>query len=375
MTVQIRDSSAITLLQSVPHQVGYRPHESLVLVPISGRETCGVLRIDLPRVADTDRCASTAVAYVRRIPQADDVIIIVYTDAPALDGSGVAYEALAAAVIDRADDLGLRVTGEFCVGADGWTSYRDPKLRALDEIDDGCSPPARGPRDGTEVPRSGAADRQEVARCSAALNALPSDALTWLRPGPRVPSGDIEVDLELEAFASDPHALFEAAVAEPRAVPPARAALWLWVLACPAMRDVVLTQWVGDTAEARRTHAWQESWLSGASNQPDFPVRLAGDGSRPDAERVRRAREFVRALAGRAPHAQLSACLAVCGWLSWALGSSSLAAEFAERATELSPQATFPALILEMTNAGVLPGWAFDPEGQPLAAPWLLANV
>ncbi|MGO1839453.1 MAG: DUF4192 family protein [Candidatus Microbacterium stercoravium] len=375
MTVQIRDSSAITLLRSVPRQVGYRPRESLVLVPISGRETCGVLRIDLPRTVDLDRCASAAVACVRRIPQADALIIIVYTDAPALDGSGVAYEALTAAVIDRADDLGLRVTGEFCIGADGWTSYRDPKLRALDEIEDGGDPPARNAREGTEVPRSNAADRREVARCTAALNALSTDALAWLRPGPRRSTGHSELDLELEAFATDPHALFEAALADPRTVPPARAALWLWVLTCPAMRDVVLTQWVGDATEARRTHAWQEAWLAGVSDQPDFPVRLAGDGPRPDAERVHRAREFVRAFAGRAPTPQLSACLAVCGWLSWALGSSSLAAEFAERAIELTPRATFPALILEMTDAGVLPGWAFDPDGQPLTAPWLLANV
>jgi len=375
MSVQIKDSSAIALLRSVPHQVGYRPRESLVLVPVSGRETCGVLRIDLPPAADIDRCASTVVGYVRRIPRADDVIIIVYTDGPALDGAGVAYEELAAAVIDRAEDLGLRVTGEVCIGADGWTTYRDPRLRPLDEIDDGSAPPARGPREGTEVPRSDAADRREVARCTATLNALSGDALTRLRPGPHPPSGDVDIDRELEAFAADPYALFETALAESRAVSPARAALWLWVLACPAMRDVVLTQWVGDTGEARRTHAWQEAWLAGLSDRPDFPVRLAGDGARPASDRVRRAREFVRALAGRAPNPRLSACLAVCGWLSWALGSSSLAAEFAERAIDASPHATFPALILEMTNAGVLPGWAFDPDGQPLSPPWLLADV
>lgn len=376
MPVQIRDSSAVHLLQSVPLQVGYRPRESLVLIPIVRQTTNGVLRVDLPGPGHIDRCATVAVGCLRPMPDVDDAIVIVYTDESALDGSGVAYEQLVTAVIDRAEAIGIRVTGEMCVGSDGWTSYRDPQLRPLDEIDCGEDLPADGPRAGAEVPRSDASDRAEVARCVTALDAMPGDALTRLRPGrPQPVAHDADIDRELAAFAADPHGVFAHAVASSGDVPPARAAMWLWILSCPAVRDVVLTQWVGDAAEARRTLAWQESWLDGETDQPDFPVRLAGDGSRPDPERVRGAREFVRALAGRAPNRHLSACLAVCGWLSWALGSSSLAAEFAGRAIELAPHATFPALILQLTDAGMLPGWAFDPNGRPLTPPWMLANV
>lgn len=375
MPVQIRDSSAVHLLQSVPKLVGYRPRESLALVPIADRTTCGVLRIDLPGTSDVARCATIAVGYLRQMPGVDAVIVLVYTDAPALDGAGVSYEDLVSAVIDRAEAIDIRVAGEICIGSDGWSSYRDPVLRSLDEIDCGEADLADGPREGAEVPRSDASDRAGVARCADALDALPGDPLTRLRPGQHPWTSDAEIDRELNAFATDPHALFAEALAGPCDLSPGRAALWLWILSCPALRDVVLTQWVGDAAEAQRTLAWQESWLAGVSDQPDFPVRLAGDGSRPDAERLRSAREFVRALAGRAPTRRLSACLAVCGWLSWALGSSSLAAEFARRAIEISPHATFPALILRMTDTGMLPGWAFDPDGRPLTPPWVLANV
>src|SRR5690606_4202551 len=156
MTITLEHASAVRLLAGLPHQLGCSPRGSLVLVPVSGRATLGALRLDLPRDDDTDQIAELAIGYLERVPDAEDLVTTIWTDGPALDGAGVAYEALALAVAERAEAAGLRVAGEYCVGDDGWTSYGRPALRPLAELAEADPDPAailaRHPREGADVP-------------------------------------------------------------------------------------------------------------------------------------------------------------------------------------------------------------------------------
>lgn len=188
------------------------------------------------------------------------------------------------------------------------------------------------------------------------------DPFRRLWEGPRSAVSTAEASAELRTFDRDPHALVEETLGDAR-LPPARAALLMWVLRCPALRDVVLTQWASDAEEARQACRWQRDWTAGARGVPDFPIRLAGEGPRPSSDRLRAALALARGLASRAPSTHLPACLAVCGWLSWALGNSTHAAEYAARAREIDPRNSFAGLITGMTDAGYLPRWAFDPAG------------
>src|SRR5699024_781147 len=129
-----------------------------------------------------------------------------------------------------------------------------------------------------------------------ALSRLPGDAFHRLADGATGTTGLADVDAHLAAFDADPYALAERLVADDTAPDAAEVALWAWVLRSPALRDVVLTQWVGDADEARMTWEWQASWLRGETRTPDFAVRIAGEGPRPDSARLERAREAVRSL-------------------------------------------------------------------------------
>ncbi|HLT67298.1 MAG TPA: DUF4192 family protein [Microbacterium sp.] len=367
MTITLEHASAVRLLAGLPHQLGCSPRGSLVLVPVSGRATLGALRLDLPRDDDTDQIAELAIGYLERVPDAEDLVTTIWTDGPALDGAGVAYEALALAVAERAEAAGLRVAGEYCVGDDGWTSYGRPALRPLAELAEADPDPAailaRHPREGADVPRAEPADREEVARQLVALEELPTDPFRRLWEGPRPEAAVAEASAELRAFDADPLGCADEAFVGGD-LEASRAALWMWILRCPALRDVMLTAWAGGTDEARRACEWQQEWVAGCAEPPDFPVRLAGEGSRPPAARLRAALAFSRALVARAPRTHIAACLAVCGWLSWALGNSTHAAEYAVRALEADERCTFAALIQTMTERGILPGWAFDPAGK-----------
>ncbi|WP_110590558.1 DUF4192 family protein [Microbacterium suaedae] len=367
MPEKIRASSPAHLLALLPHLLGYTPRESLLLVPLSKGTTCGVLRIDLPAPDDVEQVATTAVGHVCRLPEADALIAAVYTDSPLRDGAGVAYDALALAVSDRAEACGLRVVDELCVGADGWTPYPSGELRPLSEITRADPypdrPVARAQNDGVDVIRADAADRAPIARHLRTLAQLPHDAFQRHAGGDRAMTSDEALDAELAAFDADPRGFFDGAAESSDEASAARAAVWMWALHSPALRDVVFTQWTGGAEEASRACAWQRRWRAGEADEPDFPVRLAGEGSRPDSERLRAARTFVRALASRAPDTHLGVCLAVCGWLSWAVGNATHAAEYAARAIDVDPSCTLARLIAALTDEGLLPGWAYDPQG------------
>ncbi|WP_221585079.1 DUF4192 family protein [Microbacterium sp. G2-8] len=374
MTSTIRTSSAAHLLAALPHQTGFHPRESLVLVPFSGNESCGLLRIDLPRSSELEATAATAIGSVCRLPEADGIVTVVYTDGPARDGAGVTHETLVAAVAERAEACGLAVRGELCVASDAWCAYDDAVPRPLEDIAEADPRPDAdidpSQESGTALPEADpglrldiARELEEYTRTGEAVARLTRDAA---HGHPHI-SGSADIDtacaLDIAAFETAPIAFFESALDGPRPLSAAYAAQWLWILQTPALRDVALTQWAGGAAEAEEALAWQTRWHAGDSEEPDGPLRLGGEGSRPSAVRLETARRFARTLAAHAPQSHLGPCLAACAWLSWALGSSTHADAYARRALEVDPPLGLALLVRALVGEGTLPGWAYDPVG------------
>src|SRR5690606_7992251 len=252
-------------------------------------------------------------------------------------------------------------------GDDGWTSYTTPDLRPLAELAEADPDPgarlAAHPRAGAETEPADPADREEVTRQLVAFEELPTDPFRRVWEGAQSVAAVDEADAELRDFDRDPFACADEALSGGE-VSPARAALWMWILRCPALRDVMLTAWTGGLSEARRACEWQQEWVTGSKVPPDFPVRLAGEGARPDGARIDAALELCRGLVARAPSSPLAACLAVCGWLAWARGNSTHAGEYAERALAADERLSFAGLVHTLSEKGILPGWAFDPAGK-----------
>ena len=87
MTTIVKAASAAQFLALVPRMLGYRPTQSLVLIPFAGSRSLGAMRVDLPAdPASVDAAAATVLGMVCRLPEADAVVAVTYTDESFADG-------------------------------------------------------------------------------------------------------------------------------------------------------------------------------------------------------------------------------------------------------------------------------------------------
>lgn len=354
MTTVLPAPSPARFLSLLPHLAGCTPRQSLVLVPFRGTRSIGVLRLDLPRDVDLAEYAATAIGMVCRVRDADALAIVVYADTPFAADGGPAHRALVDRVRERARDCGLAVHGAHLVAADGWGSYEgDAGPRPLTEIAPAAWGDDRGDvaadqRAGATLPRIGKTARRRVAEAIKELAPLITER------GVGATSSRTSLDFLTGVFE-------DALAWDPADLHPAEAAVLTVTLATPLLRDVALTQWSADLASGQRTLDWQLRWQRGDRTAPDEPLRLAGDGPRPDPDRLRRALELTRHVAAGAPADYRAGALAGAGWISWALGNSTHAAWYVERALAHDPEHGLAGLLREILDAAHLPPWAFEP--------------
>ena len=376
MTTIIKAADAAEFLSLVPRMLGYQPTESLVMIPFAGARSLGALRFDLPGDDDSlDSIAATVLGMVCRLPEADAVAAVVYTAAGFAD-DGMPHQPLLAALERRADTCGLHTTDALCVAADGWGSRYDPALpdggRPLAELDflpvgADAVPPARGDQsDGATLPDVDLVRAERVGRALRAFDRA-VELLCGDDDAP-VPAGEASVDadrVDPTALATVCHlddlpALFEDALAwQPDDLTPYQSAMLAWCLSRPSLRDVALVQWSGTMDDGDEAFEAQLRWESGEEYPVHLAMRLWGDGDRPDVERLERALTLARHVAAEAPRTSRPGPMAMCAWLSWALGRSTHADRYAAEACAIEPEHGLGEIVRSFVHAGHLPDWAF----------------
>lgn len=374
MTTIIRAAGAAEFLALIPRLAGFRPVDSLVLVPFRGSRTLGVMRVDLPPDdAEVDSIAATLIGMVCRVREADAVALVVYTGRELRDGERLAYADLAAAIEAKADACGLRVADALCVGADAWGSYLHPEHGgslddladdALLDLPDNLRGPLGDQSTGTALPEYDDSARLAVARALAALDE--AVAAVCSATGTEDAARRDLATLDPQALAAacaleDIPALFEDALDwDPARLRPHDAATLVWCAARPALRDIALVQWCADIEEGDAALDAQLRWEDGEEYPDALASRMWGEGSRPDPTRLDAALELLRHVAALAPAELRAGPLAAAGWLSWALGRSTHAALYAEEALAVEPDHGLSGILLSMVGAGHLPDWAFE---------------
>lgn len=375
MTTIIPARSAQKFLSVLPHVCGYVPRLSLVVVPIVDGRTAGVARLDLPQDEEAwGEVAATALGIVCRLPDAGRFAAVVYTDDPFVDRDGaIAFEGFMGYLRERADHCGVEVVDALCVAADGWGSYLDDPSpehgRPLDEIafegalPEGVEPtPVRADQgDGAELPACDLAEKERLGRALAEIDracaALGSD-------GDGDESGIAGIHPRALATAcllgQIPEVFEESLAWDVEALEPYLAGAVAWALNRPFFRDVALSQWSADIEEGYETLAFNERWRAGHRAEPTGPVRLMGEGPRPDADRLERALALVRRLAAAAPREARVGPLVSAAWLSWALGRATHAARYVALVAEIDPEHGLASIIASMLEASYLPPWAFE---------------
>ncbi len=380
MTLTVKAAGAAQFLSLVPRLLGFTPTRSLVLVPMARGRTLGAMRLDLPGDDLVDTVASTAIGMMCRIAEADSIIAVVYCDEALSERArprGLPGAALIAALGARADACGLPLVEAVTVGADAWGSHFDaalPKtgrpledLRVVDEVAGSLEkagmggPLADDQASGAALPRVPSSARRAVA---LALRSLAS-SLEAICGIPSTSRGEHRIDpaaLEAACALDDLPSMYEQALAWHPAQEPMHAAMLGWCLSRPSLRDIALVQWATDAAGGDVAMDAQRRWEDGEDYPADLACAMWGEGPRPDAERLETALALAREVAALLPKAERPGSLAVCAWLSWALGRSSHADRYAGMALAFDPGHGLADIVRSFVHVGHLPDWAFRPR-------------
>jgi hypothetical protein len=383
MTTIVKAANAAEFLTLIPRLLGFHPARSLVLVPFAGKRTLGAMRVDLPDESpgtDVDCAASTLIGMVCKVAAADAVAVVSYTDRGFAE-AGIPHGELVGAVRNRADACGLRVVDALCVAADAWGSYLDSDCPAagwpLAELGieppglDGLPEPVGDQLSGTELP---VADLVEKEHVGAALRALAAAAAllcgvedeTVTQDVASVTRADADSRVDPRALAAvcgldDAPVLFEQALTWDAAdLAPYDAAILIWCLSRPALRDIALVEWCGGLSAGDEALTAQLRWEAGEEYPAHLAMHMWGEGEQPEPSRLTAALELARRLAAVAPRSDRAGILATCGWLAWAMGRSTHAAHYAELACEIEPEHGLGEIVRSFVHAGHLPEWAFE---------------
>lgn len=371
MPTVIKAADAADFLALVPALAGYRPRQSLALVLFRGNRTAGVMRFDLPSPDAVEAVASTTIGLACKVDHIDGIAIVVYAEGEfRADPSGpIAWHELVTALGKRAHVCGLRIVEALCVADDAWGSYDGAAARPIAEVrareaDLPLDVPAGDQGAGAFLPDVDLAEKERVARAllaiedaAEALVAAPSRGDTT--PVPSLSGVDPRALAAVGALDDVPE-LFEDAVSwDAENLDAFSAAVLLWCLRRPALRDIALQQWAGDIHAGELALDAQLRWEEGEDYPAELGERFCGEGPRPDPGRLHRARSLVRRIAAAAPREARPGPLAAAAWLSWALGGSTHAGWYAERALEIDPGHGMSQIVLSMCAASHLPEWAF----------------
>ena len=389
MTTIVKAAGAAEFLSLVPRMLGYVPTRSLVMVPFAGSRSVGAMRFDLPDddPESVDRVAATVIGTVCRLPEADAVAAIAFTDATFAEGNRMPHTGLLRALERRADTCGLRWSDALCVAQDAWGSLIDPHCpeggRPLTDLDlsaaDAARPAAEGATaagdqaSGAELPRVGLAQSERVARALVSLERAVGvlcgpGADTGAAPGRDPDDGVASAEgdrIDPAALAAvcaldDLPCLYEDALEwDAEDLSPYDAAMLVWCLSRPSLRDIALVQWSATMTAGDEAFDAQLRWESGEEYPTHLVMRMWGEGEQPDPDRLERALRLVRFAAAAAPRASRPGPLAMCAWLSWALGRSTHADIYAEQACAIEPEHGLSEIVRSFVHAGHLPDWAF----------------
>lgn len=212
------------------------------------------------------------------------------------------------------------------------------------------------------------------AICHAAWTLVEGDVVrgrTLTSAGTEFPAADdtrlCEVNTAFEGFGlgdvaeTDWITLGEVAVTTPaEEIDPFEAACLIFALSRPALRDVALVQWASDQAGGERAAEAQAGWERGEEYPADLAAIMWGDAPRPDAARLSAALTTVRHLTALTPQPVRAGLLASAAWLSWALGRSTHAADYARQALAIDPSHGLAEIVASFIQASHLPSCAFE---------------
>ncbi|GAB3617846.1 hypothetical protein GCM10027416_24030 [Okibacterium endophyticum] len=385
MTTILKAPSAADFLALVPQLAGMQPTESIVLVAFRGNRTCGALRVDLPTDAvsaeERETSATTLIGLICKIPRADAVVPVVYSDGGYSPVTGPPHSDYVDMLVARSVASGFLVRDALWVGEDSWSRYGDGDdgPHPIAEVED--SPLHRAIRESGEerelldIERESslpAADFESRERTCMRFNrttaaGVHSSSLSEDRdlaavdgvPADGVRVGDVLADVV--DFAES--VLAEEAPADNGSSSRIDNVALVGVLArSPVTRDALLATWAWGVETGDAVCRLNTRYAAGEPIEHDLRAGfLCGLGMpRPDPERIQAAIELMKYAVVRLPRVTHAPLLCMIGWLHWSLGRGSIAGRWVDKACIADPAYPLAHLLATLLATGHLPDWAYE---------------
>ncbi len=126
MDTNPRDLTTPDLLALLPHVFGFEPRNALAILTFRRERLGTAFTLELPsRETETAmrQLASEAIGAVCSVPDADAVLLAVYTDRRSPTARAHPFERLQSFVAARLHGSGFHLADSFYVAANGWGSY------------------------------------------------------------------------------------------------------------------------------------------------------------------------------------------------------------------------------------------------------------
>ncbi len=383
MTQTLRVRGPADFLALIPALMGGTPQESVVLLLTRRDGHNGVLRADIPATTSTailKRCATQLMGMLCRVPDVDAVTIVVFTNDPI--ESVLPHVGWAEILAKRTEQMGFRIHEVLCRARDGWGSYRDANLpvggQPLSDIEDaiGRMPAGLSARtDYSQIPLASDSQIERTQRELAYYRALvtmlgDADSNSGVGVGSHA-DADAEVEAQTERVPAELEPLCDLALFVEDALSwegdeiDARGSLLIFALQGPPARDTTMLQWAYGLALGDQLYDELESLPPGLpfkdSGYTFGADLILGIGPRPERKRILRGIELLLILVGRAGPTERRPLLCMLGWLNWALGSGTHAAQFVALAREIDSEYGMAELLEMVITVRQLPDWIFIP--------------
>ncbi|MCB1298714.1 MAG: DUF4192 family protein [Microthrixaceae bacterium] len=332
MTTILKAEGKGQLLTAVTTLLGYTPTESLVIAPFRDNRAHGALRVDLRTDLDADELAAYASQVLGIACKVGGVTMIaaaIYSD-----GDQAQHAPLAETLRTMGDLLGLEVAAIFYSTPTAWGEYFGEEHTEPAPALPGAPALSTGDQHaGFDLPATDPALAAAVA--SAVFPTDDGASLTAML------EGVLTADLD----NPEPSTLAHLAA----------------VMVIPALRDAALVQWASDEQTGREALAAQTGYNATGAQIPDHIGRIIMGRTihRPDPARLRAALAACRIAAAHVNGREHAALLTAAGWLSWALGRSTVAGHYLDHARHADPDLTMAELLSRLVESATHPAWIF----------------
>ncbi|MDQ1288535.1 MAG: hypothetical protein QG622_2100 [Actinomycetota bacterium] len=323
------------------YQLGYRPHESVVLVGLHGpRLRVGVvIRGDLPPPSEQRRLIAGHLEALRRHGHDHAIALVVTEAAVQATPSGplrLPHRTFVRRLRRGAPDHGLHLLEVLAVGPSRWRSYS-------------CTDPACCPADG--FPLEEALNGRAAAEFVALGRVLADDEaglVADVEPGPAGPSSIGEPLPLTRGDAERMLRRWRELLARPETATPADLDRLAGALHHPGLRDSVLLTLIPDSGRV------PDELVAGVHGG----VTDAVFETPPDRELLERGRKVLSAVARSAPPGRRADALALLAWAAWWAGHGTRGRLLAGCALDDVPDHGLASLIDRLLALGIAPEWA-----------------